>query len=362
MAANARGLRTTSAFLSLARTRIRRGLASTAALLITTSGLAQQPTLQQPIPPPESKTTSQDAATSAKTTPETTTVTVPAGTRIALVLTQPIQTRYIHHGDDIYAQTVSPVTAGKEAVIPPGTFVQGTVDKLERHGGRAEVRLQSMSITFPDGYVARMAGPLTLQSADGYAVKDPGPGRVGGAVALAAGGVGMGALIGHLVNSQDTTITNSLPPGCTGPPPGCLSSTLTEPGSGAKSTIIGAVVGGTIGGVAAIALLFSSHDFYLYAGSPVEMVLQHDLTLEEDQVEAAIRDAEQHPAAEGPIAPPPQLLAPANTDPGVCYTPGTPGTPDTDIPGTPAIGDSPGTPPIHIPGIPPTPPTPHPCP
>src|SRR5689334_22432131 len=44
----------------------------------------------------------------------TTTVTVPAGTRVALVLTEPIQSRYIHRGDDIYAQITSPVDAGNQ--------------------------------------------------------------------------------------------------------------------------------------------------------------------------------------------------------------------------------------------------------
>jgi len=65
---------------------------------------------------------------------------------------------------------------------------------------------------------------------------------------------------------------------------------------------------------------------------------------------------------EQPIAQRPVFTSPPNTDPGTCWTPGTPGTPDIDIPGTPAIGNSPGTPSTHIPGIPATPPTPHPCP
>lgn len=63
------------------------------------------------------------------------TVTIPAGTRLALVLTQPVQSRYVHRGDDIYAQTTSPVSSGNETVIPAGTFVQGTVEKLGRRGG-----------------------------------------------------------------------------------------------------------------------------------------------------------------------------------------------------------------------------------
>ena len=48
------------------------------------------------------------------------------------MLTHPIQSRYIHRGDDIYAQITSPVNFGNEIVIPPGTFVEGKVDKLER--------------------------------------------------------------------------------------------------------------------------------------------------------------------------------------------------------------------------------------
>ena len=34
-----------------------------------------------------------------------------------------------------------------------------------------------MSITFPDGYVAPMSGPVTLESIEGYALKDPGQGE-----------------------------------------------------------------------------------------------------------------------------------------------------------------------------------------
>jgi hypothetical protein len=273
----------------------------------------------------------------------------------------PIQSRYVHRGDDIYAQTTSPVVAGNEVVIPPGTFVQGKVDKLAREGGRAELYLQSMSVTYPDGYVAPITGPMTLESGDGYAIKDPGKGRMVAGFALPAAGVGLGALIGHsMASSQGTTITSTLPPGCTGPPPGCLSSSVTGPPETGKDTVIGAAVGGAIGAVASIALLFNTHNFFLDVGSPVEVVLQKPFSLEQDQVADAIKNAEQHPLAAQPIAPRPQILVQDNS--GICYTPGTPGTPGIDIPGTPAVGNSPGTPGTHIPGIPGTPPTAHPCP
>lgn len=336
-------------FLDLAKTKSTLvALTITMTLFLTPWSFAQQTT------PPDSQVASAANPTS---------IAVPAGTRIALVLTQPIQTRHLRRGDDIYAQITSPVTAGNEAVIPPGTFVQGKVDKIERQRGRGVVHLQSMAITFPDGYTIPVTGPITLESPDGYALKDPGSGRAAGAIALPLAGVGAGALIGHAsANSSPGTITSSIPAGCTGPPPGCLSSSLTTPGNTAKGTIIGAAVGGTIGMVASIVLLTSSHNFFLDVGSPVEMVLQHPLTLPRDEVADAIREFEQHPVPAPPVAQRPRPLPPADTDPGICYTPGTPGTPDTDISGIPAIGDSPGTPSIHIPGIPATPPIAHPCP
>jgi hypothetical protein len=359
--ANDRCLRAVSnlvAFLSLAKTRTKQTFVLTTILFVSLSSVAQQQTASQS----DSSTTPPDGLASAKPAPGTS-ITVPAGTSIALVLTHPIQSRYIHRGDDIYAQVISPIASGNEVVIPAGTLVEGKVDKLGRNGGRGELYLQSMSISYPDGYVAPVSGPITLESDEGYALKDPGNGHIAGALALPAGGAGAGALIGHFTaSSQPNTITSTLPPGCTGPPPGCLSSSVTAPGSTAKNTVIGAMVGGAIGGVASLVLLTRTHNFFLDVGSPVEMVLQHPLTLEGDQVADAIRDSAQHPAPEQRIAQRPQPMPPPYTDPGTCYTPGTPGTPDIDIPGTPAIANSPGTPATHIPGIPATPPTPHPCP
>jgi hypothetical protein len=289
-----------------------------------------------------------------------TTITIPAGTRLALVLTQPVQSRNVRRGDDIYAQVTSPVDSGNHVVIPPGTFVQGKVDKLDVHGGRGELHLQAMAITFPDGYVAPINGPMTLDTPQGYALKDPGSKRFGGAIAMALGGAGLGAVIGHSVGSSSGTLTSTLPPGCTGPPPGCLSSSVPTAGRKGIDTGIGAVVGGAIGGVAGFVLLGTSHHFYLDVGAPVAMTLQQPITLQQNEVAKAVRQSEEHPVAEQPIAPRPVPPAPP-TDTGTCWSPGTPGTPPTVIPGAPGPNGIPG-PPTVIPGTPGTPPTPHPCP
>ena len=72
---------------------------------------------------------------------------------------------------------------------------------------------------------------------------------------------------------------------------------------------IGAAVGGAIGAVASFAIVLNTHNFFLDVGSPVEVVLQHPLSLEQDQVADAIRDAAKNPVAEQPIAPRPQFRA-----------------------------------------------------
>jgi hypothetical protein len=342
----------------LTELQIKRAFALIILVSMMGSGSIDSSAQQSSQPEPQSGTNIASTNTAA------TAITVPAGANIALVLTHPIQSRYIHHGDDIYAQITSPITVGNEVVVPAGTLVQGIVDKLGRNGSRGELFLQSMAIDFPDGYVAPVAGPITMESDQGYALKDPGSGRVAALLLGPAVGTGLGALIGHAAaSSQGTTLTASNPPGCTPGTFGCVSSSVTGPPDKGKDTVIGAAVGGGIGFAAGLLIAASSHHFFLDVGAPVEMVLQHPLTLQQDEVAKAVHQSEEHPVAEQPISPrrvsPPP---PPDTNTGICWTPGTPGTPDIDIPGTPPVGNSPGTPPTHIPGIPPTPPTPHPCP
>ena len=214
-----------------------------------------------------------------------------------------------------------------------------------------------------NGYVTPIPGPITLQSDEGYALKDPGKGRTASAIVLPLAGAGLGAIIGHSVaNTSTQTITSSLPPGCVGPPPGCLSSSLSVPGSAGKATVIGAGVGGAVGAVASLLLVVSSHHFFLDAGTPVDAVLPQAVSLKQNEVSEAVKRSAQEPVATQTVAPrpvPPPPITP--TDHGTCYTPGTPGTPPTVIPGTAGPNGIPG-PPTVIPGTPSTPGTPYPCP
>ncbi len=327
-----------AAFPTLAGTKANQTLIAVAMLLIPFLCLAQdqnQPQTTQPGPQTRSQ---------ASTTTQPSTVTIPAGTQFALVLTNPVSSKTMHRGDLVYAQTTAPVTVGDHVLIPPGTFVQAKVDKLTRNGDRAEMLMNSASVVFPDGYVAHIAGPLSVDTGEGTAWRDPGDGAKAGAIIAPMAGAGLGALIGSAAHTKQsstlggTTITSSSP----------------------KGLMIGSGVGAATGIAVMLALLLHSHGFFVDVGSPMEMTLPQPLTLSENQLEDAVRQAQEHPAAV-PMPAPRPLPYPLY-DRGICYAPGTPGTPPTIIPGTPPIGDSPGTPSTVIPGTPATPGMPYPCP
>jgi hypothetical protein len=87
-------------------------------------------------------------------------ITLPAGTRLALVLQTGINTRTAKPGDSVYFQTVYPIAQNNRMVIPMGSFALGEVTSVKRPGrlnGRAELCMRITSITFPNGYVVPLA-------------------------------------------------------------------------------------------------------------------------------------------------------------------------------------------------------------
>jgi hypothetical protein len=268
-------------------------------------------------------------------------ITIPAGTHLAMALTHPVDSKTIHRGGEIFAQTTSPVIVANQVVIPAGTFVQGKVDKLTRRGSRGELLMQSVSVVFPNGYVASIGGPLNMESDEGTAWNNPSSAAKAGIIAAPLAGLGIGAAIGA---AQHTTQSSTL---------GGTTISSSTP----KGLAIGSIVGLAAGGAVSLVLLARSHHFYVQEGSPLEMALPQPVTL----AQAQTTNTESAAAvATLPKGPPATMAASANH--GTCYVPGRPGTPATYIPGTPPIGDSPGTPGTFIPGTPPTPPVPYPCP
>ena len=188
---------------------------------------------------------------------DTRVLTVPAGTKILMQLKSGINTKTAKPGDGVYLQTSFPVSIDNTMAIPPGTYVQGTIDNVKRSGrvkGRAEVLFHFTTLIFPNGYMVSVPG----------AVEDV-----------------PGADNGRVVNKEGTVQAD----GTKGKDAGTIA------GPAAEGAIIGALarggkgalIGSGIGGAAGLAeVLFTRGNDIVYpAGTPVEMVLQRSLNLEQ---------------------------------------------------------------------------------
>ena len=211
------------------------------------------------------------------------TVTIPAGTRVLMVLKSPLHTTSGTAGSGLYLETLYPVIEGNRVVIPAHTQVQGVVeaDKRPGHVNRvSEFRFRFTTLIFPNNYVAPIQGALrsipgarnirtrdkdgTLKPVDQTekVVIPAAAGAVGGAIIGANRGFGIGML----------------------------------PGAG-----LGAALG--LGAV----LLKRGDEISLARGTSVEMILQAPLSLEQAQVE---ENARYQPPPQPFVEPPQGCAAP----------------------------------------------------
>lgn len=93
---------------------------------------------------------------------------VDAGTRIPLNLINSVSTRSAAPGDRVYLETAFPVVIDGTIVIPPGSYVAGTITSVKRAGrvkGRSELFVRFDSLTLPNGVTRDFRG--TLDKLDG---------------------------------------------------------------------------------------------------------------------------------------------------------------------------------------------------
>lgn len=226
-------------------------------------------------------------------------LTLPSGTKIEVAVVRPLWANLAALGAFIYAQSTFPVVAGDRVAIPPGTYLEGTIEKLTRPTRRSKhavIEVLFRQIIFANGYVVALPPmPPVLQPAAG-----PQP---------AAG---------------------------------------SQP---ANPSLIEVTVQAT-----------TSNDVLLDNGAPIEVTLAAPLTFNAAQVAAALPlshppDPSQFKSASlcRPIVGTPGTPGSPDT-----VIPGNPGTPDTVIPGGPGMPDTvipgtPATPSTVIPGSPGTP-------
>ena len=188
-------------------------------------------------------------------------ITVPAGTRVPLVLRNAINTRTAKAGDSVYFETIYPIAVNNHIVIPMGTFVRGEILLAKRPGrihGRGELRLALEQMTYPNGYTIELsASPNSVDPNTGSGVNEQktiqGPSssmRDSTTVLLtAAGGAYIGTLAGAVGNDA--------------------------PGKGA---LIGGGIAGMMGLVAVLAT--RGPDARLPRGTMMDVVLDRPLLLD----------------------------------------------------------------------------------
>ena len=187
-------------------------------------------------------------------------LTIPAGTKVPLSLTQAISTKSAKEGDAVYCQTAFPIVQDGRVLIPGGTYVQGKISHVRRAGrikGRAEVLMHFTTLIYPNGYTVMLPGSVenmpgaektSMKGPEGTVRQDSQTGEKVGTIASTAG---TGAVVGGL--SQ-----------------------------GGKGALIGAGIGGAVG--TAIGLLTRGNDVRLQNGTSIEMVIQRPVTVDASRI------------------------------------------------------------------------------
>jgi type IV secretion system protein VirB10 len=203
---------------------------------------------------------------------------VPAGTKVPLQLINSVSTKTALTGDRIYLQTSFPILADGRIVIPPGSYVTGTVTQVRRAGrvkGRAELYARFDSLTLPNGVTRDFRAAVGSMDGSNPGRVDRTEGRIEGDPNKGADAtkVGEAAAYGTMIG-------------------GVVSRTATGAG-------IGAAAGATAGLVGV--LLTRGPDAILERGSSIEMVLDRSLRFFESELAGLTPSAVHGPA----VVPPP---------------------------------------------------------
>ena len=227
---------------------------------------------QEPVPPP--------IVTEPKPQPKQ--FRIDPGTKIPVSMINSISTRTAQDGEKVYLETVFPILSAGRVVIPPGSYVSGTVTNIKRPGrvkGRGEFYLRFDAITLPNGvtrdFRANVGGldgraSEQLDKTEGK-IKSEGDKtgdalRVGQVTMI---GTGIGALAGQAV------------------------------GSLGKGSLIGAGAGAAAGLV--MILLTRGPDAVLAKGTTLEMVLDRPLQFDEPEIDFSATMTRPSNASGGPL-------------------------------------------------------------
>jgi len=184
------------------------------------SAQEQTPTAESPTPASTPVVTTPASRTDPAAKPDDFVVAI--GTRIPLSMINSVSTKTAAEGERVYLETVFPILVNAHVVIPPGSYVSGTVTQVKRPGrvkGRGELYVRFDALTLPNGVTRDFRARLgsldgraseTLDKSEGK-IKGEGDkagdiktigeatgaaATIGGLAGAAAGHAGMGAGLG----------------------------------------------------------------------------------------------------------------------------------------------------------------------
>jgi type IV secretion system protein VirB10 len=209
---------------------------------------------------------------------------VDPGTKVPLSLINSVSTKQAAEGDRVYLESVFPILVDGRVVIPPGSYVAGTVTSVKRPGrvkGRGEIYIRFDSLTLPNGVTRDFRG--RIGSLDGLATEKLD--REEGKVSSDGNKSGDARTIGEAA-AAGTSI-------------GAIA------GSVGGRTGMGIGIGAAAGAAAGLIGVLASRgpDAVLAKGTTLEMVLDRSLNFTEDELEFAPTARRQRTSS--PSAPPP---------------------------------------------------------
>jgi type IV secretion system protein VirB10 len=209
---------------------------------------------------------------------------VDPGTRIPLSLINSVSTKQAAEGDRVYLESVFPILVDGRVIIPPGSYVAGTVTNVKRPGrvkGRGEIYIRFDSLTLPNGVTRDFRG--RIGSLDGLATEklDRDEGKV-----TSEGNKGGDARTIGEAAAAGTSI-------------GAIA------GSVGGRTGMGIGIGAAAGAAAGLIGVLASRgpDAVLAKGTTLEMVLDRSLSFTEEEIDVA--PGSRRPKASSPATPPP---------------------------------------------------------
>ncbi len=213
---------------------------------------------------------------------EVKTFTVDAGTRIPLSLINSVSTKHSAEGDRVYLETVFPILAEGKIVIPPGSFVNGTVTEVKRPGrmkGRGELFVRFDSLTLANGVTRDFKARLGSVDGRGGEKLDRTEGKV----------IGEGNKGGDMRTIAETTAAGA--------------SVGAIAGAVGKSAGMGLGIGSAAGAAAGIlgVMLTRGPDAVLAKGSTIEMVLDRPLSFGEAELLTTPQPAARYSDGPGPL-------------------------------------------------------------